>query len=202
MGDTDNLVENKKTLNVIEVSMIVDCSKGTYIRTLCHDIGSKLSCGAAMNTLLRTRVGIFKHSEALTLSQIEELVKEDKLEDNIVSIEKMFCEYKKAYVLEEFANILRSYSIRGIVSGRWGGEEFIMISPYDIKYEQFLTILERLRVKVSKTKFQVDIDKEINITISIGVSKIDTYDILEDGVKKADSNLYKAKNSGRNKIVS
>ena len=105
-------------------------------------------------------------------------------------------------VLEEFANILRSYSIRGIVSGRWGGEEFIMISPYDIKYEQFLTILERLRVKVSKTKFQVDTDKEINITISIGVSKIDTYDILEDGVKKADSNLYKAKNSGRNKIVS
>jgi len=106
MGDTDNLVENKKTLNVIEVSMIVDCSKGTYIRTLCHDIGSKLSCGAAMNTLLRTRVGIFKHSEALTLSQIEELVKEDKLEDNIVSIEKMFCEYKKAYVLEEFAKLL------------------------------------------------------------------------------------------------
>lgn len=39
------------------VSFRVTCSKGTYIRTLCHDIGEKLGCGAAMETLLRTKVG-------------------------------------------------------------------------------------------------------------------------------------------------
>ena len=105
-------------------------------------------------------------------------------------------------VLEEFANILRSYSIRGIVSGRWGGEEFIMIAPYDIKYEQFVNILERLRIKVSKSKLKIDDNSEISITISIGVSKVDTYNILEDGVKKADINLYEAKNKGRNMVIS
>ena len=41
------------------VRFCVTCSKGTYIRTLCHDIGEKLGCGAAMETLLRTKVGRF-----------------------------------------------------------------------------------------------------------------------------------------------
>ena len=40
-----------------EVTMTVSCSKGTYIRTLCHDIGAKLSVGGCMKELLRTKVG-------------------------------------------------------------------------------------------------------------------------------------------------
>lgn len=53
------------------VVMTVTCTKGTYIRTLCHDIGEKLGVGACMESLLRTRVGDFALSEALTLSEIE-----------------------------------------------------------------------------------------------------------------------------------
>lgn len=52
-------------------SIRVKCSKGTYIRTLCDDIGNKLGCGAAMSELTRTAVGRFKIEEAFTLSQIE-----------------------------------------------------------------------------------------------------------------------------------
>ena len=50
----------------------VSCSKGTYIRTLCHDIGEKLGCGGAMESLVRTRAAGFSLEEALTLQQVEE----------------------------------------------------------------------------------------------------------------------------------
>ncbi|MCH5267425.1 MAG: tRNA pseudouridine(55) synthase TruB [Lachnospiraceae bacterium] len=61
-----------------EFTMDVTCSKGTYIRTLCHDIGEKLGTGAAMAELLRTRVSVFSMDSAVRLSQIEDMVsKED-----------------------------------------------------------------------------------------------------------------------------
>lgn len=50
----------------------VDCSKGTYVRTLCHDIGLALGCGAHMSGLVRTRSGPFKHADSYPLSVIEE----------------------------------------------------------------------------------------------------------------------------------
>ena len=55
------------------VKMRVVCSKGTYIRTLCHDIGEKLGVGGAMQSLQRSRVGIFRVEDALTLSKLEKL---------------------------------------------------------------------------------------------------------------------------------
>ncbi|MBR3164950.1 MAG: tRNA pseudouridine(55) synthase TruB [Lachnospiraceae bacterium] len=59
------------------VTMRVRCSKGTYIRTLCEDLGSALRTGAAMQSLLRTRVGNFTLEEALTLDRLEEIAKSD-----------------------------------------------------------------------------------------------------------------------------
>lgn len=57
------------------VTMKVHCSKGTYIRTLCHDIGQKLECGACMEKLTRTKVSRFEIKDSLTLAQIEILKK-------------------------------------------------------------------------------------------------------------------------------
>lgn len=54
------------------MKMRVHCSKGTYIRTLCHDIGESLGCGGCMEELLRTQVSRFQLENAYTLSQIEE----------------------------------------------------------------------------------------------------------------------------------
>jgi len=59
-----------------EVEMIVSCSKGTYIRTLCDDIGKKLGCFGCMKSLLRTKVDIFTVENALTLSMLEQIMKE------------------------------------------------------------------------------------------------------------------------------
>lgn len=83
-------------------SMEVTCSKGTYIRTLCHDIGKKLGCGAAMQSLLRTRVRDFTVEEALSLSEVEELVRADRLAEKMFSVTDMFPEYKRVHVLKEY----------------------------------------------------------------------------------------------------
>lgn len=77
------------------VRMRVHCSKGTYIRTLCYDIGRTLGCGACMESLLRTKVGMFTLDNAWKLSQIEEMTKEEKIGDQIVSVEELFEDHRK-----------------------------------------------------------------------------------------------------------
>lgn len=66
-------------IDLPHVSMRVHCSKGTYIRTLCDDIGKDLLCGATMEKLLRTRVGEFDLEHAVKLSEIEELSKQNRV---------------------------------------------------------------------------------------------------------------------------
>lgn len=73
-----------------EFTMRVRCSKGTYIRTLCHDIGQKLGCGGIMVSLVRTRVGRFSIEEALPLSRLQELADGGMLETAVVPVEAMF----------------------------------------------------------------------------------------------------------------
>ena len=70
-----------ESMNLPEVVMSVSCSKGTYIRTLCNDIGAKLSVGGCMKELLRTKVGRFVLEETLTLSDLQKLKEEGRLEE-------------------------------------------------------------------------------------------------------------------------
>ena len=72
------------------ITMRVTCSKGTYIRTLCNDIGEKLCCGACMKHLTRTRVGTYDLSTARRLSEIEELAREDRLEEALIPVADVF----------------------------------------------------------------------------------------------------------------
>lgn len=75
------------------VRFTVTCSKGTYIRTLCHDIGKKLGCMGCMESLVRTQVERFSIADSLKLSEIEDLVKEGKIDERIISVEEMFSSY-------------------------------------------------------------------------------------------------------------
>lgn len=104
-------------------------------------------------------------------------------------------------VLKKIASIIRTYSVRGIIPGRWGGEEFVMLAPHHIEYSEFTKILEKLRIKVSETEFNIENDQKINLTISIGSAKIKEYKNIEESIADADINLYKAKETGRNKLV-
>lgn len=90
------------------IKLTVSCSKGTYIRTLCHDIGKELGCGACMESLVRTRVGRFQISEALTLSQIEQLRNEKILETKILPIEEVFCELPQVIVKEAYDHLVHN----------------------------------------------------------------------------------------------
>lgn len=99
------------------VTMRVKCSKGTYIRTLCEDIGQKLGCGACMESLLRTKVSEFYLEDALKLSELEALVKEatdgiapdkwsNKLFPFVRSVDSVFLKYPMAEVTKEHNKLL------------------------------------------------------------------------------------------------
>lgn len=94
--------DEKNTTAVKEVRMRVHCSKGTYIRTLCEDIGNKLSCGGCMKELLRTKVSIFTIENSLSLSQIEEYMKNDKIDEICLPVDSLFMQCKEFCVKEEF----------------------------------------------------------------------------------------------------
>lgn len=76
--------------NMPEFTIRVKCSRGTYIRTLCHDIGQKLRCGAVMVSLVRTKSGGFEIEQAHTLTQLQALSGEGRLKEVLVPVEKMF----------------------------------------------------------------------------------------------------------------
>ncbi|MCM1238219.1 MAG: tRNA pseudouridine(55) synthase TruB [Lachnospiraceae bacterium] len=72
------------------VKMRVVCSKGTYIRTLCADIGEKLGCGGAMRSLRRTRVGMFGLEQAVTLGRLQEAKDTGRLSEVLIPVESCF----------------------------------------------------------------------------------------------------------------
>lgn len=90
----------------ISVIMTVHCSKGTYIRSLCDDIGKKLGCGGAMNHLVRTTAAGFSIDQALKLQDIETLVQNNELENYIMPVESAFAGLPKVYMKEECSRFL------------------------------------------------------------------------------------------------
>lgn len=89
-------------MNTKEAVIVVECSKGTYIRTLCHDIGEKLLCGGCMKALTRIRSGEFDISESLKLGEIETVYKNGTLDEHVKSVPAMFPEYGHVTVNKEF----------------------------------------------------------------------------------------------------
>ena len=88
--------------------MEIKCSKGTYIRTLCNDIGERLGCGAAMQNLMRTRVGAFALDSAVKLSQVEEMRDNGTLESIIKSPEYIFRDLDVIHVSDNCRVILEN----------------------------------------------------------------------------------------------
>ena len=80
------------------VDLHVTCSKGTYIRTLCHDIGKDLGVGGCMEKLVRTKVERFSVEDSITLKQIEEFRDNNTLEDYITPVDEMLGNYSKCMV--------------------------------------------------------------------------------------------------------
>lgn len=95
-------------IDLPRVRMEVTCSKGTYIRTLCHDIGEKLGCGGCMESLLRTRVERFGVAESLRISEVEQLMDEGTLQEHMIKVDEMFPDYQKVYLTPEALAAVRN----------------------------------------------------------------------------------------------
>ena len=87
------------------VRMTVSCSKGTYIRTLCHDIGEKLKCHGCMESLLRTRVGQFQLKDSLTLAQVETYRDENRVSEIVMPVDQVFSDCPVLKLTKEAAKL-------------------------------------------------------------------------------------------------
>lgn len=90
------------------VTMTVSCSKGTYIRTLCHDIGAKLGCGAAMKSLVRLQAAGYRIEDAYKLDALQELSESGTLKDAVTPIERVFEVYPVLTAKPEFDIMLKN----------------------------------------------------------------------------------------------
>ena len=118
----NNSVNSEEFLktNIIRLALRVDCEKGTYIRTICADLGKKLGCGGCMERLLRTRSGEFGIEESHSLAELEVIFKElDKknydntpeeakksIENVLVQADRCFMEYPALHCKEKYDSIL------------------------------------------------------------------------------------------------
>lgn len=142
-------------VNLPRVKMRVHCSKGTYIRTLCHDVGGKLGCGGCMESLVRTKVSCFCIEDARTLDEIKELVNRNCLDSHILKIEDFFEGLQKIVVRKDYSQRIYNgnpfyYSqITGVETPLVQDEEvrvfdednqFVGIYKYDTKNKEFRNV--------------------------------------------------------------
>ena len=118
-GKADDIVIKSRKVNIKELNILsindrkimfyVKCSKGTYVRSICYDIGKELDCGGHMSFLLRTSSGKFNIDNAITLEQLEELYKENMLDEHLYDID---------YVLSNFNSIhINPLAVKSYVNG-------------------------------------------------------------------------------------
>lgn len=93
-------------LNLPLITLRISCSKGTYIRTLMNDIGEKLGCGASMDSLVRTKTGVFKIENAYTLAEIEKYRDNNELFKIVTPVDEFFADYAKAFVKDDALKLL------------------------------------------------------------------------------------------------
>lgn len=101
-------------MSLPQLTIKVGCSKGTYIRTLCHDLGERLGCGAAMAALERTKSGQFSLDSAITLAELEEKLnssienRAEIIESLVIPVDKMFSEHQELRVLPQWERLIQN----------------------------------------------------------------------------------------------
>ena len=135
-----------------EITIVVDCSKGTYIRTLCKDIGEALGSKAAMKKLIRTKTGDFYLENSYRLDEIEKIFKENRLAEILIPVEDIFKEFRQIKVTG-YANTLLENG--GIVK---------MEAVKPEKYNTDIKNGEKFRMYNEEGKFRAiySYDEEIN----------------------------------------
>ncbi len=130
-------------------SMRVLCSKGTYIRTLCQDIGERLGCFAHMSALKRTKSGRFEEKDSLTLEEVEKRAKAEDF-SFLVPVDQVFEELPPLYLSQRKAELM-CHGVQVRTPGLTEGETYRV---YDEK-GNFLSIslAQQGMLKLQKTFF-------------------------------------------------
>ena len=123
--------------------------------------------------------------------------------DNFKNINDIYGHHIGDDVIISVANILIENTRKDDIVCRYGGEEYIIILP-DTDLESSMKIAENIRGLVEEKVIKLLKEKELRITISVGVSMVNTVvdNDIEIAVNKADNAMYEAKRSGKNKVVS
>jgi diguanylate cyclase (GGDEF)-like protein len=119
--------------------------------------------------------------------------------DNFKTVNDQYGHDKGDEVIKNLAAILKSQLRRQDSISRWGGEEYLLLLP-ETNGKQGLQLAEKLRSKIEKILYKQN-DKIFSVTISIGLHQITSTDTINQGITKADTNLYKAKEQGRNRCI-
>lgn len=91
-----------------DFSLRVNCSKGTYVRTLCHDVGQALGCGGCMSSLRRTRAGSFSLADAYTLEEVQSAADQRRAETLFLPIDTLFSAYPAICIGEKEETRIRN----------------------------------------------------------------------------------------------
>lgn len=126
-------IDLEKPAAVIDVS----CSKGTYIRTLCEDIGVKLGVGAYLNALTRTKSAGFDISECITLDELEKLYESGCAEEAVIPTDRIFENYSAVVLNEKQSERITN----GVFVSCVGIKENQIYRVYDSNY-RFLCIAQ------------------------------------------------------------
>ena len=140
-----------KKIELPYVTFEVTCSKGTYIRSLCRDIGVKAGCGGCMAGLIRTRVSSFRIEEGFTLSEIEEMRDTDTLSVHIIPVDKVFLHLPAVFVKEKGEKLL--YNGNPIAVDLYEKEPSAERQNANEKQEYIYTVGDRVRVYDSHYNF-------------------------------------------------
>lgn len=111
----------------------IRCSKGTYVRTLCHDLGQALGCGGCMSSLRRVEAGQFKVENAYKLCRVQEYADMDRAEELLLPVDTLFQQLGSCTVNDDQEKRLRCGNevVMDIAAGDYrvysAGGEFLML---------------------------------------------------------------------------
>ena len=147
-------------LPVIRIAFKVNCSKGTYIRSLCSDIGDKLKVYGCVERLMRVRVNIFDIEDAITLAEAERYMNDGSFESRLTGVEALFSDMAKLDVKAKYDELL--YNGNQLYYRHF--RQYITDPPTPVRVYssggEFLGIYEHVSERTKYTPVKVFIEKD------------------------------------------
>jgi len=195
-GNGFDMEEDVKRLSLAAFICGITLESDSFLEDSLHD---KL-------TELKNRAGFYSDYTKI----YEEILKDTSADRNVSLIICDIDFFKKVNdtyghnagdaVLRHVASMFRSNARPGDGIYRWGGEEFLVVLP-DTNKEQAIDIAERLRTSVMESVCHFE-ELNIKVTMSFGLTVLNMDNPIEENIKIADERLYKAKEGGRNRVIS